>query len=396
MYFSPLYFFMVLAFAIWPFDKADKNNPQEEIQLELPQNIHLFQNVRVSLMKSVDKALLEIQGPYQLFDGEGRPVLKGDGIMQTSITSSNKGIQIGNQSFSMTPITISSTTDGIKIGKYVYRDAIRLWPEDGNKLDVINEIDIENYLKGVLPWEANPSWDTETLKAQAIVSRTYALFRAVQRQDKAYDLSGDVTSQVYKGKTIENKITSAAIDATRGQILLFRGKIFPAFFHSTCGGVTASVESVTRTQVASGDEKPFFCDFCKGSKHYRWQSSFTKAEILDILRKKNHALLDLVRIKSRSSDASGRAYHLIFEGPNQSIKVLANNFRLWIGADKFKSTMIDRIQLKEGKFLFHGRGWGHGVGLCQYGAKHMGELGYNHEQILEFYYPGADIVDIDR
>ena len=178
----------------------------------------------------------ETNEPYVVLDADGRALFRGDRMLATKVQSNGEGIRIGSQTFKRTPLTIQSEGQGIKVGKKFYRHALKIWSDADHKVSIVNEINVEDYLRGVLPWEANPGWHEEALKAQAVASRTYALFRAIERKDQAFALSKTVKSQVYKGKDIENPKTDQAIERTRGEILTFKGKIFPAYFSSTCGG----------------------------------------------------------------------------------------------------------------------------------------------------------------
>jgi stage II sporulation protein D len=244
-----------------------------------------------------------------------------------------------------------------------------------------------------LPWEANPKWPSEALKAQAVVSRTYALFRAIEKKDEWIHLAADVKSQVYAGKSSEKPQTSEAVDATRGQILTYRGKIFPAYFHSTCGGGTTNAESiwdVEKHPVLQGVK----CNFCVDSKHYSWQITIPRQQIEAHLKKHGLSVSGIQKITPSHLDAHGRARSFVIEHAQGKTEIRANDFRLWLNPAVLKSTFIRSIHPTGDSFIFRGRGWGHGAGLCQYGMKGLAELGYTYRQILEYYYPGAEIKKI--
>jgi stage II sporulation protein D len=385
-------FTLIFAFAFWPFDRGDEEAEIEKTRLDLPKNAEEVQLVRILLVKNVPEIVIETTSSYRVLDSGLHPLFKGDRIVATPVRANASGIQIGSQTFKNTPLTIQSDGGGIKVGKHIYRSALKIWRESSQAISVVNEIDVEDYLKGVLPWEANPEWPMEALKAQAVASRTYALFRTLEKQDEKFALHQDVKSQVYKGKAIENPKTNQAIEDTRGKILTYKGKIFPAFFHSTCGGQTTRADYLWKVQ-----KNPVFrgvsCNFCWQSKHYRWQAKFTRKEIETVLRKHGFQVSGIKNIVAADLDASGRARKFVIEHRGGKTKIHSNDFRLWMDPARFKSTLIQGIAQDGGAYIFRGRGWGHGVGMCQYGMKGLAELGYSYPQILDYYYPGAEITN---
>lgn len=388
----PLLFFFSLA--LWPFSPSGEQEIEiKKSQLDIPPYIADLTLLRILILKETPSVTMQIEGAYEVFDHQGQRLWAAAKMEATSVTAGSKGIQVGNQSFQTASLLIVSQKGDIKIGKRTYRNAVTFWLDHAGKLNVNNELPVDDYLKGVLPWEANPKWPPEALKAQAIASRTYALFRAIERQDEPYDLSSDVMSQVYKGKDIEHEATDKAIESTKGLILTYRGKIFPAFFHSTCGGRTTRVENVWRLEpvptLAGGE-----CRFCQGSKHYRWQSEFSVKEMEEKLQKRKYNVRSITSLVAKSMDASGRPKSFEIQSQNGKIEIQSNDFRLLMDPARFKSTKINAIDFQNGKFLFSGQGWGHGVGMCQYGMKGLGEAGYAYRQILDYYYPLSDVIKV--
>ena len=261
---------------------------------------------------------------------------------------------------------------------------------------IINHIDLEHYLKGVIPFEANPKWSDSTLRASAIVSRTFALFKMIEKRNADYDVGSGVLSQVYAGEGVRHDRTDQIIDETRGQVLLYRGEIFPAYFHSASGGATTSADSVWPVKphpALQGVE----CEFCHSSKHDSWSSFVKYADIEKAVRDDGGLPVRGVReVKLKNYDRSGRAREIEMIGRNGKYKVHFSELRGWIGAEKIKSTLVVRYLNEPAQqgVVFFGKGWGHGVGLDQYGAKYMGELGYSAVQILDYFYPGAIVEKI--
>lgn len=363
----------------------------KKTSLPLPPNPEDFNHIQISLLEGAPEITLATSSPYLVRDDQGRLLFRGERLVAARIQPHQRGIQFGSQTFPHSPLLIQSEGEGIRIGDRLYRHAVKIWREGDGKLLVVNEIAVDDYLKGVLPWEANPKWPKEALMAQAIASRTYALFKALENQKEKFVLSKDVLSQVYGGRNSENPMTTQAVEATAGKILTYNGKIFPAYFHSTCGGATTHAEyqwDVEKHPALQGVD----CEFCRPSKYFRWQERFQVEEIESRLRKRGISLSGIQEIRPVDRDASGRARHFEIKSEKDKTKIHANDFRLWLDPARLKSTLIQSIHPENGNFLFRGRGWGHGVGMCQYGMKKLAELGYTHEQILKYYYPGAEII----
>lgn len=375
---------------MWPFEKDQKDVEIKKTQLDLPAKPQDFQTLRVSVLEGVPAFTLATDSRFRIEDKLGQPLLHGERIVATPIKLNDRGVQIGAQTFREHPIRIISEGGAINVDNRLYRDSLTVSVLSQNQLRVVNELPLDDYLRGVLPWEANPVWPLEALKAQAVASRTYAFFKAVERQQEDHHLGSTVMSQVYKGKGIEKLQTDQAIAATKGEILMHHGTLFPAYFHSTCGGKTtdaATVWPVESHPVLMGVS----CEFCQGSKHFRWHARYEESEIRSIINKKGYQMGPIDQIKISDTDKSGRATALTVHSGQQKLKLNANDLRIWLEPGRFKSTFLDSIRKQGSVFSFFGRGWGHGVGMCQYGMKRLAELGYNYQQILEFYYPGSKI-----
>lgn len=384
-------YFFIFSIVFWPFGPANEDKSAlKKTSVELPQAAEEFRYMRVMLDKGLQEAFVESPWPFEVYAADGRLLFKGKNISRTQIAPAEGGIRFGKQKFSGESLTIQSQGDGIKIGSRFYRNGIIVWRNANHTLTLVNLVELEDYLKGVLPWEVNPKWTMEVLKAQAIASRTYALFKAIENKDSRFDVSKGVMSQVYGGKNSEHSVTSEAVDATRGQILTFKGELFPAYFHSTCGGATTDAEyqwDIEPHPALKGVQ----CEFCRGSKHYRWEVAIPKKEILAKLKKNRIILPSLDQIDADESDRFGRIRKFKVAGGGVEHKIRANDFRLWVDPAKLKSTLIQEIRAEDDSFVFRGKGWGHGSGMCQYGAKGLSDLGYSYRDILEYYYPGSKV-----
>lgn len=203
-----------------------------------------------------------------------------------------------------------------------------------------------------------------------------------------------VFSQVYAGKKIEHARTNEAIEATKGQFLMYNKKLFPAYFHSTCGGATTAAELVWPVKPHPS-LRGVECRFCQKSPHYKWESGIQPSEIKKELAKRGMPVNEVLGISTGKIDRTGRAHTFVIKSTWWEKTVDADAFRVWFDPMKIKSTLITRIRRAEdGAFIFKGKGWGHGVGLCQYGMKYLGELGYSSQEILGYYYPGSQVVTV--
>jgi len=383
---------LIVALGLWPFSKGVSDKPVRPSSLAVPSPIGEFETLRVRVLRGVASVTVATETSYEILDAKGRLLFRGNTLKPTEVRVILEGLRFGNQILRDAPILIRSA-EGIQLNKRWYRNAIQLFPTSAQKMMAINHVQIDDYLKGVLPWEANPKWHAEALKAQAIASRTYALFNAIERAEEPYDLSSDVMSQVYKGKSIEKPATDYAIESTRGMILTYLGRTFPAFFHSTSGGATTQAEYVWNIQphpALTGVRD----DFSGQSKHFRWEYEIQTTDMLQTLEKKGYAVTCAESLAAEERDASGRAREFVIRCREKSWRFHSNDFRIWMDPAKLKSTKISVIEKTDRGFLLKGFGWGHGVGMSQYSAKRLAEIGYDHRKILRFFYPGTDIKSV--
>jgi len=304
-----------------------------------------------------------------------------------NIFSDRKGIYIRNNYFGR-EIRFYSENDFIRVDGRRYRDSVLLLWEEG-KMKVINELGIEGYLYGVLPREVSPSWPIEALKAQAVVSRTYVLNNLGRFESKGYDLCSTFLSQVYGGVESEKPETTIAVEETSREVLIYNGRLAKVFFHSNSGGYTANVKYVW------GMDIPYLKGrkdkYSKDSPQYIWRKEIKVKNILKKLRKDKYKIAKIKNIKIKGRTKSGRVKYFLLYTDTGKIKINSNRFRILCGPEIIRSTLIDEFSFDGEYCYFKGRGWGHGVGFSQWGAKNMAERGYNYRKILRFYFPGARV-----
>lgn len=261
---------------------------------------------------------------------------------------------------------------------------------------IIETLDLERYVMGVLSKEMGPDWPEEALKAQAVVSRTFAVCMANENREKGipYDIENSIFHQVYQGTDCEK--IERAVKETEGEILTYNGSIVKVFFHSTCGGKTAKTSDVW------GKDYPYISSvddpYCHSSSYYSWSKKISGEEISRIFN------IPVENIDIIEKDESGRIKSLRLKGKDGKIIYLTGHrFRMMVNEGKnvfFNSPDIipstNFYVRKEGNyFIFTGKGYGHGVGMCQWGARKMAEEGANYRQILKFYFPKMELAKIE-
>ena len=265
---------------------------------------------------------------------------------------------------------------------------------NGEGLALVNELPLEDYLVGVLRAEAGEKWPLEALRAQAIVARTYAAYHRTIAGTKPFHILASTANQQYFGRVPAASPIWGAVRETTGQVLLWEGDVFPAFYHTESGGYTEDPRTVfaTRNMPAL---KPVRCEFSAGSPHYYWSLDVRLADLTEILRRNEVVVGGVTAIEVTERTPSLRAATVSIHGTRGSVRLRGNDFRRMVGYDTFKSTLF-AVAVDAQVAHFSGRGYGHGVGMCQWGAKAMAEQGYSARQILEFYYPGTTPGTLDR
>ncbi|MBI4349776.1 MAG: SpoIID/LytB domain-containing protein [Elusimicrobia bacterium] len=274
-----------------------------------------------------------------------------------------------------------------------YHGSLLVRHDSDATLTVVQETGIEEYLYGVLAKEMSPEWEPEALKAQAVVSRTFTLTNLGKFGRAGFDFSVDQRSQVYAGLDSRDERATAAVRATQGEVLFHQGKVVKAFFHACCGGATSNVGATWGNgEKAERPVRGVKDRWCSASPHMEWTAYFTFADILHAINRHGKMALRLKGIGRGAEDATGRLKTIKLFTDAGTVVVRANEFRNWMGSTDLKSAFIERITRRKKGYAFSGRGFGHGVGLCQWGAQAMALKGKSYREILEHYFPGADVV----
>lgn len=259
--------------------------------------------------------------------------------------------------------------------------------------EAVSQMDIETYVMGVLAGEMKNDWPEEALKAQAILARTFVL-KFIETKDSKYegaDISTDVSeAQAYSEADINDRVR-AAVEETRGQVMSYEGELVQAWFHAHAGGKTelpsvsleykeADPPYLAATDSPDSDKAP------EDVQH--WTATFDAAAFQKACADAGLATGLPETVEVGETGASGRAKTLLVNGS----PVSAPSLRLQLGANAMKSTLLDSVTVEDGEVTMKGRGFGHGVGMSQWGAYGMAEEGATAEEIIRHYFQNIDIV----
>ena len=266
--------------------------------------------------------------------------------------------------------------------------------KSGEGVAVVNELPLEEYLGGVLRAETGEGWPLEMLRAQAIVARTYAAYHRLLNALKPYHLVASTVHQAYAGIVPSPSPVRDVVRDTRGQVLRWAGELFPAFYHAASGGYTEDPRTVFAARNMPG-LRAVRDEFSTGAPYDAWSLVLRLADLSEILRRNG---LDVGRVRAvevTERTPSLRVSALTVHGARGRAPLRGNDFRRMVGYEQLKSTLF-AVAVDGTAAYFAGRGYGHGVGMSQWGAKAMAERGYRAEAILEYYYPGTTLGVLDE
>lgn len=267
--------------------------------------------------------------------------------------------------------------------------------DDGS---IVSVVPLEEYLYSVVSREMPHSWPAAALQAQATVARTYVLQRS--NPSRQYDLVPSEADQVYTGMDAENPQSTAAVDATAGSVLRFGDGFAQVLYSSCCGGHTESnADAWGGAPLAYLRGVP--CTYCSDSHWYAWSQKLPLAQVQRSLAASLKNVGDLTDIALDAPDASGRAKFWTFSGTLGSQALKAGLVRSQLGTRTLPSLLVRRLQMDPQTdpqaartVTIEGGGLGHGVGLCQWGARGMALSGAGVRAILSYYYPGTEIGNV--
>jgi stage II sporulation protein D len=376
--------------------------------LSIPRELAGAPLVRVALARPLasGRAAIEVRGPYAIYASDAkdaRPSFAGDalGPAEVSLEAGGAGLVFAGHVFRPPVARVTAERPGtLVVDGAAYRGDLVVRPAPPGAVGergllVLDRVNLEEYTAGVIGGEMPLLYPDAALRAQAVASRTYGLHAARSRAGEAWDVLDDTSSQVYRGVAAEGERGRQATLDTMGVVLTWRGEIFKSYFHSTCGGRTAS----NATAFGEAEVPPLAgvpCGFCDDGKHARWRVEVPRAEVAAKLAKDAPSLRGLAKLDVLETFGDGgRVATVRATGTDgRAFGIPAARFRAAIGAGVVQSTWFAIEDAGGASIAFAGRGWGHGVGLCQAGARGMAQAGYDATAILGRYYPGADLVSI--
>lgn len=346
--------------------------------------------IRVAILIDASSVKISATGGFKIFTpGRLKAVVTGDENFICIIQLGLSGLRMNGPEEYGNILEIKPLEDSlIRVNHQSYRGTMEVRKRDDTLL-VINEVDLEEYLQGLMKHEISPAWPREAVKAQAVAARSFALNKKLENSAQPYDLYATITSQVYGGLSGEDSRSNEAIDQTRGEILIHQEKPIATYYHATCGGETEDVENVWSGRLLY--LKSVRCKYCKDSPHSEWEEKLSLSEISNALSHKGISEIDSIRVYQRSD--TGRVVKLVVEDEFGKHIISGNQFRMALGPNLIRSTHF-KMKEKRGRMEFKGRGWGHGVGMCQWGARGMAEQGKDYKEILKHYYTGIKIQKI--
>lgn len=326
-------------------------------------------------------------------------------------------LEAGDCSFEiLLPCTLmaQSPQNFIEMDEHSYRGSVIFAPEKGGTFTVVNYLSVEDYLCGVVPFEIGKrkAVDREAVKAQAIAARTYTYKKIVARMDATFDMYATVKDQVYGGVTAEYPLSNLAISMTQNEVMVYKNNLIYAYYHSTCGGMTARIEDVW-----GWGAQPYLvsikdCDkngrsYCSISNYYTWNESWKTSTLSSIMQRfsrqafPNKPFLkgSLKNIRVLKKYSCGRISVCEMNTSNNTYIYGNDKIRFLMRRNSadypiLRSANFSVLKVNSKQIRISGRGYGHGIGMCQMGALGRARAGQTCKEILSAYYTGVDIVKV--
>jgi stage II sporulation protein D len=377
--------------------------------------------VRIGIAVDTTQVTVSAPGRLTIASALGGDAVSVPGGVEVAFRSTAEGRVVGSRQAGgevgpfQPPVRVTGEANGILIDGRTYRGGALLLAPAPGRITAANIVEMEAYLLGVVPHEIGrrPPAEIEVVKAQAIAARTYAVGHMGRREALGFDFFATVQDQVYGGSGGEDTVANRAVRETRGEVILHDGRPILAYYSSTCGGRTAAIEDVWRqaplpylkseSDMIPGTDRAY----CEPSSRYRWTERWTGEQLATILsrtmvrRRGENAppiqRVDDVRIERRTP--AGRAQETAITVDGQRYVVFGDSVRWILHATETRplnGTFFDLIVEPGPEGLAsleaRGGGWGHGIGMCQWGAIGRSRAGHDYRQILTHYYRGTQVV----
>ncbi len=270
--------------------------------------------------------------------------------------------------------------------KHIYRGDFEISTESSRLLP-INIVALDDYIYGVLPGEVSATFPDESLKAQAIISRSYTVYNKIHKKYKNFDVYDNVMSQVYLGYDYEKESINKLVDETKNKIILYNNEVIDAVFHSDSGGRTANNEDVWK-----GASLPYLRSINDDNSQYSPRKEWTAEITYDEIYSKTKIHPVDIKVEYNNSE---RLQKMIILGQDTNYEVDAIKFRKIFGESKiFSTNVIITNDENNKKIIVYGKGNGHGVGASQWGMYNLAKKGYDYQNIIKYYYKDVQIKDM--
>ncbi|MDE0146295.1 MAG: SpoIID/LytB domain-containing protein [Nitrospira sp.] len=362
--------------------------------------VHAADHVRVALAEQADRVTVASAGDLRLETSSGdhvdvlseaTVVLKGHELQVDGNIIQGNGLAIHGTHNELQVTIQGSSPDAVSQHWAVYGD-LEITIRDEHLL-IVNVVDLEEYVAGVVSSEVNPGWHEELLRTQAVAARTYVLYKKLESAARPFDVYASVQDQVYTGRQKVNRAVLDAVNRTRGQVLTYEGRPIFAVYSSTTAGPTEDAMNVWAKDLPY--LKGVACPFDRKSPWYEWRATIPFDVVETRLKEEGYPIGWLATLTPYGMTTAGRVKDVRILHSRGELIITGQEFRRILGYAKVRSTRFS-IERIDRHVVFAGKGAGHGVGLCQWGAKEMAELGYPYQSILRYYYPGTKILPRDQ
>lgn len=356
---------------------------------------------------------LAISGPYSIHTlssrggtsppreaNASRELSRGDSLSVARVEPTKNGLKIGRATFAVDRLEVVPQTEpSIRVNGHLYRGRVRLFKRTDGRVSAVNVLPIEEYLASVVDSEMPASFHAAARGAQAIVARTYARYQQDHADPAAvYDLFNSQRSQKYlgveytdsNGRRLAGESVSSrrAVADTRGVVLQDRGRLFSAYYSAVCGGQTT--EGNELFEDAAPVLKSVPCEGCREAKYFRWTAEVSERDFLGGI-KNLKPLTALTSIQQTAGPGDGVISRFQIRDGQQSLTISGVELREQLPTGTLRSPHFS-LTLSKRAVRVEGRGHGHGVGLCQWGANGQAHAGKSCFEIVRHYYPGAMLV----
>ena len=397
-YGAPVNFTPIEATSVSETHNASANMPAGVIAKKIPENLN--RPLKVGVYIGVKELYLKLEGETIHMTPSGNMV-KFQG-KENSVTLENKEIYGEGNCISIAP-TAKELASACYPGHFYVSASKGL-------INAVNVVDVEEYLRGVVPYEIGKldSSRFSALESQAIAARTYAYKHFGSRESMGFDVYADTKDQVYMGLRSATPLTDSAVKSTAGIVMTYNGEFIIAYYHSTCGGMSETLATWERPDLpylkSAPDLREDGTPWCNESSYSKWERKFSDKELESLIKKNGKEakakVPDFKKIKNivvKDTLNSGRILTLAVETDKGKFEVRGDKVR-WLfkkGGTILPSSFF-RIEHKKGEWTVSGKGFGHGVGMCQMGVRARSAAGQDFKTILTHYYPGITLERFEK